>query len=82
MLLWWIGNAIFAFVVIPVVITLLNNLTEPIVEIRRYADDGLEHGVLLIANMDAIEHLEETVDQARRVEEGVRAYGEALMQFR
>lgn len=82
MLLWWIGNLIFAFVVIPVVITLLNSLTEPIVEIRRYADDALEHGVLLIANMDNIEHLEETVDQARRVEEGVRAYGEALMQFR
>lgn len=82
MVLWWIGNLIFLAVVIPVVITLLNSLTEPIVEIKRYADDALEHGVLLIANLDAIEALEETAEQAKQVEQGVNAYGQALMQFR
>lgn len=82
MLLWWIGNAIFLFVVIPAVLILLNSLTEPIVEIKRYADDALEHGVLLIANLDAVEALEDTAEQAKRVEQGVHAYGEALMQFR
>lgn len=82
MILWWIGNLIFLAVVIPVVVTLLNSLTEPIVEIRRYADDALEHGVLLIANMDNIDALEETTEQLGRVEQGVHAYADALKQFR
>lgn len=82
MVLWWIGNLIFLAVVIPVVVTLLNSLTEPIVEIRRYADDALEHGVLLIANMDNIDALEETSEQLGRVEQGVHAYADALKQFR
>lgn len=81
MILWWIGNLIFVAVIIPVVIILLNNLIEPIIEIRRYGDDVLEHGVLLIAAMDAIDELEETRDQAAQVKEGVRAYTAALSQL-
>lgn len=82
MALWWIGNLIFLAVVIPVVVYLLNQLMEVIVEIGRYADDVLEHGVLLIANMDAIDQLEETGQLAAQTSQGVQAYADALKQYR
>lgn len=82
MALWWIGNLIFLAVVIPVVVYLLNQLMEVIVEIGRYADDVLEHGVLLIANMDAIDQLEETGQLAAQTSQGVQAYANALKQYR
>lgn len=81
MALWWIGNLIFVAVIIPVVVTLLNNLMEPIVEIRRYGDDVLEHGVLLIAAMDAIEELDTTRELATQVKSGVQSYASALKQL-
>lgn len=76
--LWWLGNLIFVVVVIPVVVTLLNNLMEPIVEIRRYGDDVLEHGVLLIAALDAVDELENTRDLLAETASGVKSYGAAL----
>lgn len=81
MALWWLGNLIFVAVVIPVVVTLLNNLMEPIVEIRRYGDDVLEHGVILIAALDAVDELEETRDLLAKVNSGVKSYGAALQQL-
>lgn len=81
MALWWIGNLIFVGVIIPVVVVLLNNLMEPIVEIRRYADDVLEHGVLLIAALDAVDELENTRDLLATASQGIGAYGAALKQL-
>lgn len=80
-MLWlWVFGLIL-WVVVPVVWILVNNLIEPIIEIRRYGDDVLEHGVLLIAAMDAIDELEETRDQAKQVAAGVKSYGGALQQL-
>lgn len=81
MILWWIGNIIFILVVIPVVVMLLQRLTQPVVEIRQYAADALEHGVNLIAELDSLEELVETRDRARQVNEGVQRYGKALDQL-
>lgn len=81
MALWWFGNLIFLAVIIPVVVTLLNSLMEPIVEIRRYGDDVLEHGVLLIAALDAVDELETTRDTLAQVSSGVKSYGAALKQL-
>lgn len=81
MVLWWIGNLVFLAVIIPVVVVLLNNLMEPIVEIKRYADDVLEHGVLLIAGLDAVDELQNTSNELVRVRDGVRSYGAALKQL-
>ena len=78
MALWWVGNALFLVVIIPVVVLLLNRLMRPAVEIKRYADDVLEHGVLLIASLDAVEKLVETRDLVRQVGSGVARYGRAL----
>lgn len=47
MWLWWIGNAVVLVVVVPLVVILANRVIRPAVEIQAYADDILEHGVLL-----------------------------------
>lgn len=78
MVWWWIGNAVFLLVVIPLVVILLNNLRRPVTEIRDYLDDILEHGVLAIAALDAVEDLLETRDHVKDVKAGVLRYGEAL----
>lgn len=78
MVWWWIGNAVFLLVVIPLVVILLNNLRRPVTEIRDYIDDILEHGVLAIAALDAVEDLLETRDHVKDVKAGVLRYGEAL----
>jgi hypothetical protein len=63
MVLWWVGNAVFLLVVIPLVALLLHRLLTPVREIRAYADDALEHGVLAIAALDAVDELVETRDR-------------------
>lgn len=78
MILWWIGNVIFLAVVIPVVIALLNQVMRPAVEIKRYGDDVLEHGVLLIAQLDAVEELLKTRALVKQVGAGVTRYTQAL----
>lgn len=78
MIWWWIGNAVFLLVVIPVVLFLLDKLRRPVIEIRDYVDDTLEHGVLAIAALDAVDELIETRDQVKELKAGVLRYGEAL----
>lgn len=75
---WWIGNIVFLVVIIPVVIMLLNRVLRPILEIRKYADDVLEHGVLAIASLDATEELLKTRALVKEVGAGVGRYGAAL----
>lgn len=74
MTLWWIGNAVFLLVVIPVVVLLLHHLRAPVIEIQRYADDALEHGVLAIANLDAVDELVETRDRVALLKTQLAAY--------
>lgn len=81
MALWWIGNIVFLFVVIPLVVMLLNRVMRPAVEIKKYADDVLEHGVLLIATLDAVEALLETRQLVKQVGSGVDRYGRALQKI-
>lgn len=78
MTLWWIGNIVFVAVIIPVVIMLLNRVLRPALEIGKYADDVLEHGVILIASLDATEELLKTRDLVKQVGAGVGRYGAAL----
>jgi hypothetical protein len=75
---WWIGNAVFLLVVIPVVLLLLTRLLRPVLEIRDYVDDTLEHGVLAIAALDGVEGLVDTRALVKEVGGGVQRYGAAL----
>ncbi|MFC4948810.1 hypothetical protein [Pseudonocardia sp. GCM10023141] len=52
MVLWWIGNAVLLFVVLPVVIALLNRVLAALERIRAAADDILTHGVELTVELN------------------------------
>jgi len=80
MWLFWVGNAIFFFAIIPVVIHLLNGLMRPAVEIRKYADDVLENGVMLTGELDVVPQLLKTRDLIRQVNSGAGRYAAALEQ--
>lgn len=75
MTLWWIANGLLLLVIIPVVVLLLHRLRQPVLEIRAYADDVLEHGVLALANLDAVDELVETRQRVGVLKEQVIAYG-------
>lgn len=60
MWLWWIGNAILLLVVVPVVLLLANRVLRPAIEIERYADDILDHGVGLTENLGPVPAVADT----------------------
>lgn len=74
MVLWWLANALLLLVVIPFVAILLYRLRQPVFEIRDYAADVLEHGVLAIKELDAVDELVETREQVAVVKEQLAAY--------
>ncbi len=78
MIWWWVGNVILFIVVIPLVVVLANSVVRPAVEIRRYADDILENGVLVTGNLDPIPALVDTRRMIGETLAGVRRYGAAL----
>ncbi len=73
-MLWWIGNLILLFVVVPVVLLLLNRLLRQIMEINAYANDILEHGVGITAALDAVPKLIQTRDLARTAHSAAGRY--------
>jgi hypothetical protein len=62
MTLWWIGNAVLLFVVLPVVIALLNRVLSAVERIRAAADDILVHGVELTTELNDVPALLATTD--------------------
>jgi hypothetical protein len=60
--LWWIGNALLLFVVLPVVIALLNRVLAAVERIRAAADDILVHGVELTVELEDVPALLATTD--------------------
>lgn len=78
MVWWWIGNAVFLLVVIPVVVALLHRLTRPVLEIRDYVDDALEHGLLVSRALEDVDALRKTREHAEALGGEVRRYGAAV----
>ncbi|WP_433558980.1 hypothetical protein ACQPWY_11930 [Pseudonocardia xinjiangensis] len=62
MVLWWIGNALLLFVVLPVVIALLNRVLAAVERIRAAADDLLVHGAELVGEVEGVPELLATTD--------------------
>jgi hypothetical protein len=54
MFLWWIGNLILLFVVLPIVAILMNRIVTPVDRIRKTVDDILYHGVILTGELDNV----------------------------
>lgn len=79
-MLFWIGNIVFIGIIIPVVVHLLNGLMRPAVEIRKYADDVLENGVMLTGELDVVPQLLTTRDLIKQVGAGANRYAAAIQQ--
>lgn len=77
-MLWWIANAVFLLVIVPVVVIILIQVLTPIVEIRKYADDINEHGGLFGPHLDATAELATTARLVKDLNGGVVAYCQAL----
>ena len=78
-MLWWIANFVFLAVIVPVVVSILINVLNPIREIRHYADDIAEHGGLFGPHLGAAtQHLPQTAQLVKDVNGGVVAYIQAL----
>ncbi len=54
MLLWWVGDLILLFVVLPIVVVLMNRIVTPVDRIRKTCDDILYNGVILTGNLDNV----------------------------
>jgi hypothetical protein len=52
--LWWVGNAVLLFVVLPVVIALLNRVLAAVERIRGASGDILTGGVALIGELNGV----------------------------
>ncbi len=76
--LWWVGNVVFLFVIIPVVVLLLHRLLQPVIVIGRYTDDILEHLQNGLNQLGAIGELAQTRQAAGRVGSELQNYGNAL----
>jgi hypothetical protein len=75
MILWWIGNAILLFVVLPIVAVLMNRIVTPVDRIRVTVDDILYNGVILTGELDNVpELLAETDSTVKEVSIGATRY--------
>ena len=77
-LLWWLGNLVLLFVVVPVVLLLLNRLLRQIMEINAYANDILEHGVGITSALDGVPKLLRTRELAGTASQSAGRYVGAL----
>ncbi len=78
MALWYIGAILLILVVPPVVLLFLNRVLRPIMEIDKYVDDVLEHGVLLSGTLDAVPNLIRSCELTGACRLNVTRYGLAL----
>lgn len=75
MILWWIGNLILLFVVLPIVAVLMNRIVTPVDRIRVTVDDILYNGVILTEELDNVPALlAETDSTVKEVSIGATRY--------
>ncbi|MCA1695906.1 MAG: hypothetical protein LC749_14910 [Actinobacteria bacterium] len=78
MALWYIAAIALILVVPPVVLLFLNRVMRPIMEIDKYVEDVLEHGVLLSGTLDAVPNLIRSCELTGQCRLNVTRYGLAL----
>lgn len=72
---WWIIALVaLFFAVIPLVVYLAHRLLVHIKEINDYANDVLEHGLAITANLEPVPALLDTRDSVKRVGTGLGEY--------
>lgn len=78
MVLWWIGNALFFFLVIPVVVVLLQRLMGATVAVGRRVDTVHDQAGGIVIACDDVKALIPTRDAVRRVGVGLTRYVQAV----
>ncbi len=78
MVLWWIGNAIFLAVVIPVVVVLLQRLKGSTVDVGRRIDTIHDQAGGIVIAADDVKALIPTRDAVKRVAAGLTRYVKAV----
>ena len=81
MALWWIGNAIFILVVIPVVVVLLARLVKPVVAIEKHVNVIHQDAGRIVTALDGVQGLVTTRDLVKRVGGGLTRYVTAVDQI-
>ena len=78
MALWWIGNALFILVVIPVVIVLLQRLMSAVLDVGQGVKtiSGQVQGIVVA--VDDVKQLIPTRDAVKRVGAGLTRYVQAV----
>ncbi|MGH3941275.1 MAG: hypothetical protein ACRDTG_22110 [Pseudonocardiaceae bacterium] len=76
--LWWIGNALFILVVIPVVIVLLQRLMSAVLDVGKRVNtvSGQVQGIVVA--VDDVKQLIPTRDAVKRVGVGLTRYVQAV----
>ena len=64
MILWWIGNLVLLFVVLPIVAVLMKRIVTPVDRIRATVDEILRDGVILAGELDNVPELLAVTDSA------------------
>jgi hypothetical protein len=78
MALWWIGNAIFIFVVIPVVVVLLQRLARSAADVGKHVDAIHSQAAGIVIAVDDVKALIPTRDAVKRVGAGLTRYVKAV----
>lgn len=78
MILWWIGNAIFFFVVIPVVVVLLQRLSRSAGDVGNRIDIIQDQAEGIVIAVDDVKQLTSTRDAVKRVGAGLTRYVNAV----
>jgi hypothetical protein len=80
--IWWLlADLVLILVVAPTVVLFLNKVYRPVLEIRAYAHDILEHGVALTGTLDSVPKLARTRELSGKAREATVRYGAALQRI-
>lgn len=75
---WWIGNAIFIFIVIPVVVVLLQRLAKSVFDIGKHVDTIHNQVGGIVVAVDDVKQLVPTRDRVKNVGAGLTRYVQAV----
>ena len=78
MALWWIGNALFILVVIPVVIVLLQRLMSAVLDVGKHVSKISDQVQGIVVAVDDVKQLIPTRDAVKRVGAGLTRYVQAV----
>jgi hypothetical protein len=78
MALWWIGNTIFIFVVIPVVVVLLQRLARSVLDVEKQINTIHDQAGGIVIAVDDVKALIPTRDAVKRVGTGLTRYVKAV----